>query len=79
MAKSISLTTFTPTEEELSAARSLLKHADAKSKKAKGNSMGVFLKANVAGDGNVDILALPKSERSAYLEKYMAYQSAKKS
>ena len=63
MSKSISLTTFTPTEDELAAARTLLKHADAKSKKTKGNAMDVFLKTNSAGDGNVAILSLPKSER----------------
>ena len=56
-----------------------MKHADAKSKKTKGNAMDVFLKSNAAGVGNVDILGLPKSERVVYLEKYMGYQSAKNS
>ena len=75
---SVSLVAFTPSPDELQAARTLLKHADSKQKKAKINSMNVFLKTNDNPD-NAGIVALPAAKRAEYIAKYMAYQMAKKS
>ena len=77
--KTLSLVDFAPTAEELQAARTLLKGADAKMKKSKVNSMNQFLSAN-ANDGNTQIAKTKAGpEKTEYIAKYIAYQSAKKS
>ena len=76
--KPVSLMTFAPTESELAAARALLSGADAKKTKSLKNSMDKFLRDN-AGDGNSSIAAMDVGKRFAYIEKYLCYQTAKKS
>ena len=76
---SVSLVQFMPTDAELAAARTLLGAADNKVKKSKLNSMNVFLSGNIDGDGNAAVLQMTGSEKQAYIEKYLCYQSAKKS
>ena len=76
----ISLVQFVPTEEELAATRSMLSAADPKAKKSKTNAMMAFLATNKSADGNEGVMALPTGpEKSAYVERYMAFQAAKKS
>ena len=76
----VSLVTFAPTDEELKAARALLSSADFKGKKKSYvNSMNQFLKSNAADKGNAELLEKPSADRAVYIEKYLAYQTAKKS
>ena len=75
---SVSLCSFVPSEDELVAARSILASADAKQRKSKINAMNVFLTANKEAPGNADVIKAVGKEREAYIEKYMAYQQAKK-
>ena len=74
-----SLVAFLPTDDELAAARSILASADTKQRKSKINATNTFLQANIDAPGNADALKSTGTDRQAYIEKYMAFQSAKKS
>ena len=76
----VSLVSFVPTDDELKAARAMLSGSDAKGRKSKTNAMNAFLAANAdANDDNKMVLKMePGPEKTAYVEKYMAYQTAKK-
>ena len=79
MSKHISLASFVSTEEEVAAVRTLLRAADAKTKKSKQNSFTQFLNGNKGGKGNEELLALKAGEaKNEAIIKYMAYQHAKK-
>ena len=77
---SVSLVAFTPTQEELSAARKILASLDAKGHKSKDNAMRQFCIGNAdsAGD-NSGILKSSGDQRAEYVCKYLAFQTAKKS
>ena len=77
---SVSLVSFVPTDEELKQARSMLSGADAKARKSKTNSMNAFLAANSDDkQENAKVLKMAAGpEKTEYVVKYMAYQSAKK-
>ena len=62
MSKAISLAAFTPTDDEIAAARTLLRATDAKTKKSKQNSLAQFLAGNKSGKGNEELLALKPGE-----------------
>ena len=72
-----SLVAFTPTDDELAAARSILASADSKQRKRNINAMNTFLQANIDAPGNAEALKSTGTDRQAYLEKYMAFQSVK--
>ena len=55
MAKQISLAKFAPTDDELAAARTLLRSASTGQRKSKVNAMNQFLDANMDAEGNADI------------------------
>ena len=80
MAKaSVSLASFTPTEEEIAAARTLLRTADTKLKKSKTNSFTQFLTANKGCAKNAEMLGLkPGEDKTEAIAKYIAFQNAKK-
>ena len=77
MSKPVSLMAFTPTEDELKAARQVLARAYKRQHKSVENAMGAFLKGN-PGDGNAEIANTAADNRSQYIEKYLCYQTAKK-
>ena len=78
MSKHTSLASFVPTAEEVAAARTLLRAADAKTKKSKQNSFTQFLNGNKGGKGNEELLALKAGdEKNEAIIKYMVYQQAK--
>ena len=77
---SVSLVAFTPTQEELAAARKILSTLDVKGHKSKDNAMRQFCLSNAdaAGD-NSSIVQSSGDKRAEYVCKYLAYQTAKKS
>ena len=79
MAKHISLAKFTPTEDELAAARTLLRSATTSQRNGKVNAMNQFLDANTEGEGNSDIRKeKPGEKNTVHIARYIAYQVAKK-
>lgn len=79
MSKHISLAAFTPTDEEIGAARTLLRAIDAKMKISKQNSLTQFLSGNKGGKGNEELLALkPGEEKTEAIATCIAYKNAKK-